>query len=114
MHTLVWHVSEFIQLYNSISSFIQQGLDTLNDKTTKDYFRSTNQRRLDSLKQIVSKRNRMEYSEDIGCQRDTRGLSLVIVNNRVIIIRTACPNAVHVYLSHVVLHCMCSNQMAMG
>lgn len=75
MHALVWHVPEFIQLYGSISPFTQQGLEKLNDKTTKDYFRSTNQRGLDSLIQIVNKRNRMEYLEDLGCQRDTRSIT---------------------------------------
>ena len=65
MHSLVWHVPEFIELYGKISPFTQQGLEKLNDKTTKYFFRSTNQRELDSLKQIVLKRNRVEYLEDI-------------------------------------------------
>lgn len=75
MHALVWHVPEFIELYGKISPFTQQGLEKLNDKTTKDFFRSTNQHGLDSLKQIVFKRNRMEYLEDIGCQREKRSFS---------------------------------------
>ena len=75
MHALVWHVPEFIQMYGNITPFTQQGLEKLNDKTTKDYFRSTNQRGLDSLKQIVQKRNRMEYLEDLGCQRGTRSVT---------------------------------------
>ena len=68
VHELVWHVPEFIQMYGNITPFTQRGLEKLNDKTTKDYFRSTNQRGLDSLKQIVQKRNRMEYLQDLGCQ----------------------------------------------
>ena len=75
MHVLVWYVPEFIQLYGNISPFTHQGLEKLNDKTTKDYFRSTNQRGLDSLKQIVQKRNRMEYLEDLGCRRGTRSVT---------------------------------------
>ena len=75
IHALVWHVPEFIQLYGNISPFTQQGLEKLNDKTTKNFFRSTNQRGLDSLKQIVNKSNRMEYLEDLGCQRDTRSIT---------------------------------------
>lgn len=72
MHARTWHVPEFIEMYGKISRFTQQGLGKLNDKTTKYFFRSTNQRGLDSLKQIVLKRNRMEYLEDIGCQHEKR------------------------------------------
>ena len=50
----------------------QQGLEKLNDTTTKDFFRSTNQRGLDALVQIMQKRNRLEYFEDIGCIRKMR------------------------------------------
>lgn len=75
MHALVWHVPEFIQMYGTISSFTQQGLEKLNDKTTKDFFRSTNQRGMDALKQIVQKRNRIEYFEDLGSQRGTRSVT---------------------------------------
>lgn len=75
MHALRWHLPEFVEMYGKISMFTQQGLEKLNDKTTKDFFRSTNQRGVDSLKQIVMKRNRMEYLEDIGCQREKRTFS---------------------------------------
>lgn len=72
MHALLWHVPEFLKLYGQICSFTQQGFEKLNDKTTKDFFRSTNQRGLDALTQIVQKRNRMEHLEDLGCQTKTR------------------------------------------
>ncbi|CAB4026649.1 Hypothetical predicted protein, partial [Paramuricea clavata] len=72
MHAFTWHVPEFIELYGTISIFTQQGLEKLNDKTTKDFFRSTNQRGLESLKQLVLKRNRVEHLADIGCQREKR------------------------------------------
>lgn len=62
-------------MYGTISSFTQQGLEKLNDKTTKDFFRSTNQRGMDALKQIVQKRNRIEYFEDLGSQRGTRSVT---------------------------------------
>ena len=75
MHALRQHVPEFIGMYGKISMFTEQGLEKLNDKTTKDIFRSTNQQGLDSLKQIVMKRNRMEYLEDIGCHREKRTFS---------------------------------------
>jgi hypothetical protein len=70
MHALVWHVPEFLHLYKSICPFTQQGLEKLNDKTTKDFFRSTNQRGIDALFQLVQKRNRMEYLEDIGSKQE--------------------------------------------
>ena len=75
MHALRWHVPEFVQLYGKISQFTQQGLEKLNDKTTKDFFRSTNQRGLESLRQIMAKRNRLEYLEDLGCFREKRKMA---------------------------------------
>ena len=69
MHALVWHVPEFLSLYGTICPFTQQGLEKLNDKTTKDFFRSTNQRGIDALFQLVQKRNRMEHLEDMGFRR---------------------------------------------
>ena len=44
-------------------------------QNNKDFFRFTNQRGLDSLKQIALKRNRVEYLEDIGCQRGKRSFN---------------------------------------
>ena len=67
MHALVWHVPEFIELHGKISPFTQQGLEKLNDKTTKYFFRSTNQRGLDFLKQIVLKRNRVAEKRSFNC-----------------------------------------------
>ena len=49
MHTLVYHVPEFIGLYGCLAPFSQQGLEWLNDSLTKDYFRSTNHHK-DALK----------------------------------------------------------------
>ena len=70
MHALVWHVPEFLRLYGTICPFTQQGLEKLNDKTTKDFFRSTNRRGVDALFQLVQKRNRIEYLEDTGSKRE--------------------------------------------
>lgn len=69
MHALVWHVLEFLNLYGTICPFTQQGLEKLNNKTIKDFFRSTNQRGIDALFQLVQKRNHIEYLEDMGCRR---------------------------------------------
>ena len=59
MHTLVFHIPEFIELYGSLAPFSQQGLERLNDCLTKDYFRSTNHRQ-DALKTLLLKLNRLE------------------------------------------------------
>ena len=72
---LVWHVPDFIQMYGCITPFAQHGFDKFNDKTTKNYFRSTIQRRLDALRKIVQKRNRIEYLEDLGCQKGKRSVT---------------------------------------
>lgn len=59
MHTLVFHVPEFIELHGSIAPYSQQGLERLNDNITKDYFRSTNHRQ-EALKTLLMKLNRLE------------------------------------------------------
>ena len=64
VHALANHVSEFLQLYGSLVPYNQQGLEKLNDFTTKDYQRSSNHRDVEALKQILEKKNRIEYLED--------------------------------------------------
>ena len=60
MHVLVNHVPELLLKFGSISEFTQQGLEKLNDITTKMYFRSTNHHRQDALLQLLRKRSRNE------------------------------------------------------
>ena len=69
MHALAMHVSEFIHLYGNLVAFTQQGLEKLNDITTKQFQRSTNHRDISSLKQILEKRNRIELLEDDEIKR---------------------------------------------
>ena len=38
---MAMHMPQFIELYGNITKFTEQGLDKLNDLTTKHYFRST-------------------------------------------------------------------------
>ena len=64
VHALANHVSEFLQLYGSLVPYNQQGLEKLNDFTTKDYQRRSNQGDVEALKQILEKKNRNEYLED--------------------------------------------------
>ena len=53
MHAFRWHVPEFIALYGAIAQFTQQGLEKMNDRTTKYFFRSTNQRGVEFLEQVI-------------------------------------------------------------
>ena len=41
MHALISHVSELVSLHGNIVAFTQQGLEKLNDTTTKNYFEAT-------------------------------------------------------------------------
>ena len=71
MHAFAQHVPEFLRLYGNIVIFSQQGLEKLNDLTTKHYQRATNHH-YDALKQVLEKRNRIELLEDGGYQRTKR------------------------------------------
>ena len=61
IHAMVSHVPEFLQLYGTIVPFTQQGLEKLNDITTKEYFRASNHQKEAALCQIMLKRNRIEH-----------------------------------------------------
>ena len=62
-HALVWHVPEFLEKYGEISIFNMQGHEKLNDFFTVYYHRSSNRNRKNNayLKQIINKRNRIEF-----------------------------------------------------
>lgn len=64
IHTLVFHVPEFLNLYGSLLPFSQQGLEKLNDNLTKDYFGSTNHQDEHALRQLMLKLNRLEELND--------------------------------------------------
>ena len=66
MHAFSMHVSQFLRLHGNISSFTQQGLEKVNDITTKFYQRASNHHDFDSLKQILEKHNRLETLEHRG------------------------------------------------
>ena len=66
IHAFSMHVPEFIKLYGNIISFTQQGLEKLNDVSTKDFQRASNHRNIESLRQMLQKRNRIETLEDSG------------------------------------------------
>lgn len=72
VHAMAMHVPQF-ELYGNITKFTEQGLEKLNDLTTKHYFRSTNHKdkEMDSLQQLILKRNRLENLEldDYQCTK---------------------------------------------
>ena len=70
IHAFAQHLHEFLRLYGNVVIFSQQGLEKLNDLTTKHYQRATNHKGCEAaLKQVLEKRNRIELLEDDGCQR---------------------------------------------
>ena len=69
MHAFAMHVPQFLRLHGNISSFTQQGLEKLNDITTKFYHRSSNHHDFESLKQVLQKHNRLELLEYKGFHR---------------------------------------------
>ena len=69
IHAFSMHVPQFLRMYGNISVFTQQGLEKLNDFSTKFYQRSSNHRTFESLQQILEKHNRLEILESNGCQR---------------------------------------------
>ena len=75
IHAFMMHVPEFIALHGNLVSFTQQGLEKLNDFSTKQFQRASNHRNIESLKQLLEKRNHVENLEDSGYQRIKRALT---------------------------------------
>ena len=69
MHSFTFHVPEFIKLYDNITIFNQQGLEKLNDMTTKYFQRGTNHRDISAFKQILQKAIRLRNLQDSGYSR---------------------------------------------
>ena len=69
IHIFVQHLYEIVDLHEDINLFTMQGLEKLNDMTTKHYFNSTN-KGSNYLTQLLAKRNRMEYMSDINYSFD--------------------------------------------
>ena len=68
MHAFSQHIPEFLKLYGNINIFNQQGLEKYNDQSSRDYFRSTNHRNLESLRQMLLKKNRVQLLEAMGAE----------------------------------------------
>ena len=74
IHLMAMHVPEFFKKYGNLVQFTQQGMEKLNDQTSIDFARSTNHnyRSLEALKQLMEKKNRIEYLEDHGFERQAK------------------------------------------
>ena len=66
---MIDHVSELMTLHGSILPFTQQSLEKYNDVVAKDYFRFTNHKGENALRQVMEKQNRLEYLRDTGANR---------------------------------------------
>ena len=75
LHALAMHVVEFLSLHKTLVRFTQQGLEKLNDLSTKHFQRASNHKDIESLKQMLEKQNRIEQLEDEGYQRTKRSLT---------------------------------------
>lgn len=69
MHALYAHVPEFLKVYQNISYFTQQGMERFNDTASKHYFRSSNHKGISALKQLLLKKNRINFLEAAGLER---------------------------------------------
>lgn len=59
IHAFVHHLHEFVKLYEDVDQFTLEGLEKLNDQTTRQVFRGTNGK--DFLRQLIQMRNRIDY-----------------------------------------------------
>ena len=74
IHLMAMHVPEFLKKYGGLVKFTQQDMEKLNDQTFIDFARSTNHdyRSLEALRQLIEKKNRIEYLEDHGFERQPK------------------------------------------
>jgi hypothetical protein len=67
MHIFYSHVHQFLSLHGSLRKFTQQGCEKLNDILTTSYFRGSNHRGLEAIKQIflrASRVNKLQISRE--------------------------------------------------
>ena len=69
MHALHSHIPEFLRLYENVAVLNQQGLEKYNDQCSKDYFRSSNHQGIAALRQLLLKRNRVQFLKAAGAER---------------------------------------------
>ena len=72
IHAFAMHIPEFLRLHGNITMFTQQGLEKLNDLSTKYFQRGSNHREDEALRQMLERMNRLETLEDAGYCREKR------------------------------------------
>jgi len=66
MHLMITHLPEFLHIHWSISLFTQKNLEKLNDVYTQLHFNRNNHKDMEALKQILLRKNRLEFYADSG------------------------------------------------
>lgn len=61
LHILVDHVPEFIEKYKSLNQYSMQAVEKLNFVIKQNYFKQTNKRKNQFIKQLLEKQNRLEF-----------------------------------------------------
>ena len=69
MQCMMMHISQFMTLHGAILQFTQQGLETLNDILTKNYFRPSSLKPGECFRQVLEKQNRLEFLEESGATK---------------------------------------------
>jgi hypothetical protein len=69
IHIFVQHLHEIVEIHDNVGLYTMQGLEKLNDITTQHYFNSSN-KSCNYLKQLLNKRNRIEYMSSINYNFD--------------------------------------------
>ena len=81
MHAFAMHVPQFVCLHGNITMFTQQGLEKLNELTTKYFQRGTSHYEEEALPQILERINRIEILEDAGYSHQKRSQKCSICGN---------------------------------
>ena len=95
MHALFSHVPEFLCQHNNINYFNQQGMEKYNDTSSKHYFRSSNHKGIESLKQMFLKKNRIQFLEAAGYERVKNGYKCRNCKNNGHTIKTCSAKCTH-------------------
>jgi len=63
IHAFIFHIPYFIEKYKNLNLYSTQQIEKLNSKTKTNFFRNTNKKRNDYVKQLIEKANRIELIE---------------------------------------------------
>lgn len=95
MHAFYANVPEFLSLYTNIAHYTQQGMETYNDRASKDYFRSANHRGISALRRLFMKKYRIQYLEAAGYARVKNSYTCSNCSNIGHTIKTCTSNCMH-------------------